>query len=35
MVAQPRMLLEEAWVTALECVYGFLLAMGSAFRSPS
>jgi NitT/TauT family transport system permease protein len=28
MVAQPRMLLEEAWVTALECVYGFLLAMG-------
>ena len=28
MMAQPRMLLEEAWVTALECVYGFLLAMG-------
>ena len=22
------MLLEEAWVTALECIYGFLLAMG-------
>lgn len=28
MVAEAPLLLEEAWVTFLECVYGFLLAMG-------
>jgi NitT/TauT family transport system permease protein len=28
MVRDARMLSEEAWITALECVYGFVLAMG-------
>ncbi|MCC6780745.1 MAG: ABC transporter permease [Hyphomicrobiales bacterium] len=28
MTSQANILMEEAWVTALECVYGFLLAMG-------
>jgi NitT/TauT family transport system permease protein len=28
MASHPSMLLEEAWVTSLECIYGFLLAMG-------
>ncbi len=28
MVREARILSEEAWITALECVYGFALAMG-------